>query len=215
MSRSETFFFRDASQLLTLAGPPVPRRGGALGELGVIGNGGVLVQRGKILRVGRTRDLAREARLLRAHTIDCTGRVVLPGFVDCHTHLVFAGNRVNDFELRVRGKTYEEIASAGGGIQNSARRLRKTSEKELLTQAASFLKQFAEHGTTTVEVKSGYGLDFTSEIKILEVVKGLRGKSEIELVPTLLAAHALPSKYKRRRRTYIRMITQRLIPAAN
>jgi imidazolonepropionase len=211
MPYPETLFFRNASQLLTLAGPTVPRRGNALSELGIIENGGVLT-RGRILRTGRTRDLTKEASRLRARTIDCTGRVVMPGFVDSHTHLVFAGNRVKDFELRVRGKTYEDIAAAGGGIQNSARRLRKTPEKELIAQAANFLQQFAEYGTTTVETKSGYGLDFASEIKILEAVQALRQKCAIELVPTLLAAHALPSKYKRRRRTFVRMLTDRLIP---
>ncbi|MGE5326166.1 MAG: imidazolonepropionase [Deltaproteobacteria bacterium] len=213
MSSAETLFFQNASQLLTLAGPPVPRRGGALSELGLIENGAVLTRGEKILRVGKSRDLAKEARRLRARTIDCTGQVVMPGFVDSHTHLIFAGNRVNDFELRIQGRTYEEIASAGGGIRNSAERLASAPRRDLAAQGATFLAQFAGHGTTTVEVKSGYGLDFANEIKILEVVRALRRESPVELVPTLLAAHALPAGYKRQRRVYIQMITQRLIPA--
>jgi imidazolonepropionase len=213
MSNSATLFFRNASQLLTLAGPPVPRRGHALGELGVIGNGGVLTRGGKILRVGRSRDLAKEARRLRARTIDCTGRVVMPGFVDSHTHLVFAGNRVDDFERRIQGRTYEEISAAGGGIQHTAKLLRGATRRDLAAQAVTFLEQFAAHGTTTVEAKSGYGLDVASEIKILKVVRALGRKSQIELVPTLLAAHALPGEFRHRRGEYIRLMTRRLIPA--
>ena len=106
-------FFRNARELLTLAGFPVPRRGGALGELGIIADGAVLTQGAKILRVGKTRDLASEARRLRALNVDCRGKVVMPGFVDSHTHLVFAGSRVEDFERRIQGKTYQEIAAGG------------------------------------------------------------------------------------------------------
>ncbi|HET7842235.1 MAG TPA: imidazolonepropionase [Terriglobia bacterium] len=213
MSKPETLFFRNAGQLLTLAGPPVPRRGYALGELGILADGAVLIRDGKIFRVGRTRELVPEARRLRARVIDCAGRVVMPGFVDCHTHLVFAGNRVQDFERRIQGKTYEEIAAAGGGIQHSARLVREANVREMALQAANFLEQFAAHGTTTVEVKSGYGLDVANEIKILEAVRALGRKTSIELVPTLLAAHALPAKYKHRRAQYIQMMTQGLIPS--
>lgn len=213
MSDAETLFFRNASQLLTLGGASVPRRGRALSELGIIADGSVLTQQGKVLRVGRTRDLAREARRLRARTIDCTGRVVMPGFVDCHTHLVFAGNRVEDFERRVQGKTYEEIAAAGGGIQHSATLVRKSSVRDLTEQAAKFLEQFAVHGTTTVEVKSGYGLDVANEIKILKAIRALSRKSSAEAVPTLLAGHALPVAFAGRRGEYVNLMTRRLIPA--
>ena len=148
---------------MTLAGPPVPRRGAALGELGIIPQGGVLTEGETILRVGSTRSLEREALRLGAEAIDCRGRVVMPGFVDSHTHLIFAGSRVNDYELRLRGKTYEEIAQAGGGIQSSAQKIRKAGISSLAQQAGKFLDQFAAHGTTTVEVKSGYGLDIAQE----------------------------------------------------
>jgi imidazolonepropionase len=206
-------FFRNARELLTLAGPPVPRRRAALGELGIIPDGAVLTQGALILRVGRTRDLAAEARRLRAHTIDCHGRIVMPGFVDSHTHLVFAGNRVEDLERRIRGKTYEEIAQAGGGIQYSARLVRRASEKQLVEQAEEFLAEFAAHGTTTVEVKSGYGLDVPNEIKILRAVRALSGRTALDLAPTLMAAHALPAAFKRKRRKYLDLVIRRLIPA--
>lgn len=205
-------FFRNASEVLTLSGPQVPRRGAALSQLGIIPDGAVLTQGRKILRVGRTSDLAAEARRRRARAIDCRGRVVMPGFVDCHTHLVFAGSRVEDFEQRIRGRTYEEIAAAGGGIQYSARLLRRATERELVEQTDTFLEQFAAHGTTTVEVKSGYGLDVANEIKMLKVVRALGRKSPVELVPTLLAAHALPAEYKGRRGAYLELVTKRLIP---
>src|SRR5208337_672091 len=119
--------------------------------------------------------------------IDCRGRVVMPGFVDSHTHLVFAASRVNDYELRLRGKSYEEIAQAGGGIQSSALKVRKTGISDLARQTMGFLDQFAAHGTTTVEVKSGYGLDIEQELKILQAIRILQEGQALELVPTLLA----------------------------
>ena len=205
-------FFRNAAQLITLSGPPVPRRGLALGELGIIAQGGLLTQGETILRVGATRSLEREALRLRAESIDCRGRVVMPGFVDSHTHLIFAGSRVNDYELRLRGKTYEEIAQAGGGIQSSAQRVREASIQFLAQQARKLLDQFAAHGTTTVEVKSGYGLDIEVEAKILYVISLLRSVQAVELVPTLLALHALPASFRGRSAEYVEEVVHRLIP---
>jgi imidazolonepropionase len=207
-------FFRHAEQLLTLAGSPVPRRRKDLGELGIVHGGSVLTAGGKILRVGATRDIDAEARRLRARIIDCQGRVVMPGFVDSHTHLIFAGSRLEDYELRLRGKTYEEIAAAGGGIRLSARLLREASAGKLLAQARHFLHQFAAHGTTTVEVKTGYGLDFANEMKTLEVVRQLRRHTAIELVPTLLAAHVVPPEYTGRPGDYVDLVVEKLIPEA-
>ncbi len=207
-----SLFFRDAAQLLTLAGQPVPRRGAALADLGMIPHGAVLTEGKKILRVGRTANLVREARRRRAKVIDCRGRVVMPGFVDSHTHLVFAGSRLNDYEARLRGATYEEMARAGGGIGYSARQLRLASVPHLVAHAERFLREFAAHGTTTVEVKSGYGLDVALELKILEVIRRLRQKWE--LIPTLLAAHALSAEYAGRRAEYLDRVVGQLIPAA-
>ena len=162
--------------------------------------------------MGTAGNLDVEARRLKARIIDCRGRVVMPGFVDSHTHLVFAGSRVEDYELRLRGKTYEEIAAAGGGIRLSARLLRYASISKLVAQARYFLDQFAAHGTTTVEVKSGYGLDFTNEMKTLQVVRRLQRYSPIELVPTLLAAHVMPPEYAGRATAYIDLIVRKLVP---
>ncbi len=190
-------FFRNATQLLTLAGAPAPRRGAALGDPGIIAHGGLLTEGETILKVGPTRSLETEALRLKAEVIDCHGRVVMPGFVDSHTHLIFAGSRASDYELRLRGKTYEEIATAGGGIQSSAKGVAKASIESLAQQAAGFLNQFAAHGTTTVEVKSGYGLDIAQELKILRAVRKLQGSTPLDLVPTLLALHALPTSLSR------------------
>jgi imidazolonepropionase len=183
-----------------------------LGELGIIRGGALIALQGKILRVGSTRHLAGEARRLKAESINCRGRVVMPGFVDSHTHLVFAGNRVDDYERRLRGATHEEIARAGGGIAFSARLLRGATKRYLVAHANRFLKEFAAHGTTTVEVKTGYGLDVANELKILEVIRYLRRISPLELVPTLLAAHALPQKYRGRAKVYVDLMTKKLLP---
>ncbi len=208
-----TLFFRHAAQLITLSGPPVPRRGAALGELGIIPGGGLLTQGEIILRVGSTRSLEREALRLRAEAIDCRGHVVMPGFVDSHTHLIFARSRVDDYDLRLRGKTYEEIAQGGGGIQSSAQKVRQASVASLAQQARNFLDQCAAHGTTTVEVKSGYGLEVAQELKILRVIRLLQAGAALDLVPTLLAAHALPASFRGRAAQYIEEVVRRLIPA--
>jgi imidazolonepropionase len=211
---SDSLIFRNAEQVLTLAGAPVPRRGDTLGQLGIVSKGAVLTQGAKILRVGPTRGLERDALRLKADPIDCRGCVLMPGFVDSHTHLVFAGNRVEDFEARLLGKTYEEIAGAGGGIRSSARKIRAASVNDLVVRAERFLRDFVAYGTTTVEVKSGYGLEVAQELKILEAIRHLQWKSPVELVPTLLAAHALPSRYQGRRAAYLDLIARRLLPAA-
>jgi imidazolonepropionase len=199
---------------LTLAGPPVPRRGTALGELGIISKGGLLTDGEGILKVGSTHSLEREAIRLHAEAVDCRGRVVLPGFVDSHTHLIFAGSRVNDYELRLRGKTYEEIAKAGGGIGSSAQKVAKATIQSLARQAAGFLDQLAAYGTTMLEVKSGYGLDIAQELKILRAIRKLQTGQSLELVPTLLALHALPASFRGRSRQYVDEVIERLIPAA-
>jgi imidazolonepropionase len=206
-------FFRDAAQLLTLAGPPIPRRGMALGELGILRRGAVLTQGDKILGIGRTRSLEREALRLRAEAIDCRTAIVMPGFVDSHTHLVFADSRVDDYELRLQGKTYEEIARAGGGIQLSAQQVGKASLYSLTKQARKSLARLAAHGTTTVEVKTGYGLEVAEEVKILRVIHRLQKQCTCDIVPTLLALHALPASFRGRRAQYVKTIAERLIPS--
>ncbi|MHB8654411.1 MAG: imidazolonepropionase [Terriglobia bacterium] len=211
-STAPNLFFRNARQLLTLAGPATPRRGRDLAELGIIEDGAVLTQGAEIVRVGRTSKLETEALRIGAEAIDCRGRVVMPGFIDCHTHLIFAGNRVGDYESRLRGRTPAEIASRGGGIKFSAKLLRRATEGELVAQASAFLQQFAAHGTTTIEVKTGYGLDVANELKILNIVRKLGKVSTLELVPTLLAAHALPPEFENKRGAYLKLMEQKLIP---
>jgi imidazolonepropionase len=179
-----------ASQLVTLSGPKRPRVGTELSELGIIRDGGMLIRDGKIEKVGRSDEI--EKNIGDAEVVDADGRVVMPGFVDAHTHLVFAGNRLDDFERRSRGETYEQIAKAGGGIWSTVEKTRAASELDLLTQAKKHANWFLNCGTTTVEAKSGYGLTVEDELKILRVMRQLKEKVRLEIVPTFLGAHAVP-----------------------
>ena len=179
-----------ASQLVTLSGPKRPRVGTELSELGIIRNGGMLIRDGKIERVGPSDEI--EKNVGDAEVVDAGGRVVMPGFVDAHTHLVFAGNRLDDFERRARGETYEQIAKAGGGIWSTVEKTRAASELDLLTQAKKHANWFLRCGTTTVEAKSGYGLTVEDELKILRVMRQLKEEVPLEIVPTFLGAHAVP-----------------------
>jgi imidazolonepropionase len=180
----------NASQLVTLSGPKRPHVGTELSALRIINNGGMLLRDGKIERVGRSVEI--EKNVGDAEVLDAGGRVVMPGFVDAHTHLVFAGNRLDDFERRARGETYEQIAKAGGGIWSTVQKTRAASEPDLLTQAKKHANWFLRCGTTTVESKSGYGLTVEDELKILRVLRQLKEEVPLEIVPTFLGAHAVP-----------------------
>jgi len=179
-----------ASQLVTLSGPKRPRDTTELSELGIIRNGGMFVRDGKIESVGPSDEI--EKNVGDAEVLDADGRVVMPGFVDAHTHLVFAGNRLDDFERRARGETYEQIAKAGGGIWSTVAKTRAASELHLLAQAKNHANWFLRCGTTTVEAKSGYGLTIEDELKILRVIRELKEEVRLEIVPTFLGAHAVP-----------------------
>src|SRR6516164_6985263 len=179
-----------ASQLVTLIGPKRPRVGRELSELGIIRDGGMLIRDGKIEKVGPSDEI--EKNLGDAEIVDARGRVVMPGFVDAHTHLIFVGNRLDDFERRSRGETYEQIAKAGGGIWSTVEKTRAASERDLLTQAKKHANWFLRGGTTTVEAKSGYGLTVEDELKILRVLRQLKEEVPLEIVPTFLGAHAVP-----------------------
>jgi len=204
-------FLHSAAQVVTLAGPSRPRVGPELDELGIIENGAIVIEDGVITAVGPTREL--EAALPdEVERWDARGMVVLPGFVDAHTHLVFAGDRADEFEERTRGLSYEEIARRGGGIRATVRRTRAASEEELLALARRRLRWCLEHGTTTLEVKSGYGLSREEEVKLLRVIQRLNREGPIEVVPTLLAAHIVPEEYAADRSAYIRMIVEELLP---
>jgi imidazolonepropionase len=179
-----------ASQLVTLAGPKRPRVGKELSELGIIRDGGLLIRDGKIDVVGPSDEI--EKKSTDAEVVDLGGRVVLPGFVDAHTHLVFAGNRLDDFERRARGESYEQIAKAGGGIWSTVEKTRAASEAALFARATKHAEWFVKCGTTTVEAKSGYGLTLDDELKILRVMQRLNRETPLEVVPTFLGAHAVP-----------------------
>ena len=179
-----------ASQLLTLAGPKRPRVGNELSELGIIRNGGMLIRDGKIDRVSPSDEI--ENNITDAEIVDARGRVVMPGFVDAHTHLVFAGDRLDDFQRRARGQTYEQIAKSGGGIWSTVEKTRAASEADLLAQAKKHANWFLRCGTTTVEAKSGYGLTTEEELKILRVLRQLKDEVFLDIVPTFLGAHAVP-----------------------
>jgi len=179
-----------ASQLVTLSGPKRPRVGTELSALGIIHNGGMLVRDGKIETVGPSDEI--EKNLGDAEVVDAGGRVVMPGFVDAHTHLLFSGNRIDDFERRARGETYEQIAKAGGGIWSTVEKTRAATELDLLARAKKYATWFLRCGTTTVEAKSGYGLTIEDELKILRVMRQLKKEVRLEIVPTFLGAHAVP-----------------------
>jgi len=179
-----------ASQLVTLAGANRFRVGAKMSTLAIIQDGGMLIRDGKIDLVGASTEIENKAG--DSEVIDARGKVVLPGFVDAHTHLVFAGNRLDDFERRARGETYEQIAKASGGIWSTVEKTRAASDADLLAQAKKHAEWFLRCGTTTVEAKSGYGLTLDDELKILRVMRRLKEETSLEIVPTLLGAHAVP-----------------------
>lgn len=180
-----------ASELVTLAGPNRPRAGAKMSELAIIRDGGMLIRDGKIEIVGTTDEIEKKAG--GAEIVDVGGRVVLPGFVDAHTHLVFAGNRLDDFERRARGETYEQIAKAGGGIWSTVKKTRAASDVDLLAQTRKHAEWFLKCGTTTIEAKSGYGLTTDDELKILRVLQQVSDETPLEIIPTFLGAHAVPA----------------------
>jgi imidazolonepropionase len=210
-----TTLISGASQVLTLRGRG-PRRGAAaLGNLAIIKNGALLLHDGLIVAVGKRQKIEAHPLARVAETFDAGGRVVLPGFVDAHTHLIHAASRAAEYELRITGASYEEIAKRGGGILNSVTRLRAATADALKARALTALTQFAAHGTTTIEAKSGYGLDAASELKILRLHQELAAEQPLEIVSTFLGAHVLPAEFRKRpsgAAEYIALLTDKLIP---
>lgn len=203
------FILHNASQLLTLAGGP--QRGSRLGELGILENSAVAVRDGVIIAVGEFGDLQRDFPSFSQ--LDAEGRVVMPGFVDPHTHLVWAGDRAGEFDLRLQGKSYMEILNAGGGIISTVRATREASLKDLIKQTRKRAHQAFSHGTTTMEVKTGYGLTFESELKQLQAILELNEEGPIELLPTFMGAHAVPPEYMGRTDAYVSLVCDEMIPA--
>ncbi len=170
------------------------------------------IEDGKILALGERESLVRRIKLDDFERVDAQGRLVTPGLVDSHTHPVFAGDRKEEFELRNRGVSYQTIARTGGGIFSTVRATRQAPAEKLEQLFLQRLSCFLAEGTTTLEAKSGYGLSYEDELKLLEVVRRASGKQPVELVPTFLGAHTLPSEFKDKRKDYVRLLTERLLP---
>ena len=200
-----------AAQLVTLAGPKRPRVGGEMRELGIIPDGAMLIQDGRVVKTGPSDEIGK-ALPRDATVIDASGRVVLPGFVDAHAHPVFAGDRVDEFEMRTQGATYEQIAESGGGIRSTVRKTRAASEGELLAQAKKHAAWFLKGGTTTLEAKSGYGLTMDDELKMLRVIRRLNDETPIEFVPTFLGAHAIPEEFQNAPEQYVALVIHKMLP---
>jgi len=205
-----------AAQLLTLRGGDTgPRRGSQMRELGIVADGAVLIAGGEIIAVGTTDEIAKHELAKSADEIDCSGKVVLPGFVDSHTHPVFTAPRLIDFEKRIAGASYEEIAAAGGGIRTSLQGVRESSKESLAAHVLRALDEMAAQGTTTVEAKSGYGLSFEAEIKSLEAIQEVSERWPGTVVSTLLAAHVFPPEYRENHDEYVRLICDEMIPVVS
>jgi len=212
---NKPLFIRNASQIVTLQGSsqaPLVKEG--MSELGVIENGSVWIENGVIKAVGTDEEIFSkfESRLDQAEVVDASGKLVTPGLVDPHTHLVFAGSRENEFNMRLQGATYMEIMNSGGGIHSTTRRTKSATHEELFEESFERLNQFLRHGVTTVEAKSGYGMEWETELKQLEVVKMLDEKHIIDVVPTFMGAHAVPKEYKEKPDEFVELLITEMIP---
>jgi imidazolonepropionase len=209
----------DVAELVTLRSPlgkPGPRRGPGLSELGIIEDGAVLCLGGKIVSVGTTKGALRDPWLKKNRKkvleIDCKGKVVLPGFVDSHTHPVFVSPRLVDFEKHIEGASYEEISAAGGGVRSSVEGVRTAAKRVLAEKVLAAFRDMAAYGTTTVEAKSGYGLTFSSEIKSLEAIRDAASQWPGTVVTTLLGAHVVPKEFQGCSQKYVEIVCKEMIP---
>lgn len=199
---------KNANELLTLSPSSRDESG-----LGIIRDGAIVLKDGKILWVGRSDDLPENFTLIpMGKTIDARGKVVMPGLIDPHTHLIFAGSRENEFEMRIKGVSYIEIAEKGGGILSTVEATRRASFEELLSLAKRRLDRMLSKGVTTIEAKSGYGLNLNDELKILRVIRALQSDHPIEIIPTFLGAHTIPKEFRNNRETYINLLLEEMIP---
>ena len=204
----------NCAQILTLRGR-APRRGAAFSSLGIIRDGALLVRDGMIAAIGPRAKVETLPEARAAEKLDLGGRLALPGFVDSHTHLIHAASRAEEYELRIAGATYEEIARRGGGILNSVKKLRAASADALAQRALAALREFAAHGTTTLEAKSGYGLSLASELKILATQRELCSEQPLDIISTFLGAHVVPAEYRRTPdgpERYTRLVVERMLP---
>lgn len=201
---------KNIGELITMAGPNAPRIKEQMNDIGNIHNAAIAIHHGSIVSVGPQDQVCREYDGIQ--TIQANGKLVTPGFVDPHTHPVFAGTRENEFEMRIAGATYQEIAKKGGGIRNSARKLQAIDKSTLREATRLRMLRFLHLGTTTIEAKSGYGLSTESEIKSLEVIQELSKELPLDIVPTFLGAHEIPDEYRQNRQAYIDLIINEMIP---
>jgi len=200
------------SELVTLQDwSQKPALGVQMRDLGIVRKGSIAIHNGKIVAIGKTSEIERD--FSGEECIDATGEVVMPGFVDPHTHLVFAGYREDEFEMRIEGASYIEILHRGGGILKTVRETRRAGEEKLVENCMKTLDVMLEHGTTTVETKSGYGLTLKDEMKCLKVIQRLNKEHPVTVVSTFLGAHAIPPEYKRKADKYVELITDEMIPA--
>lgn len=215
MSRqSDRIVFRRAAQALTLAGSPGPRGGKAMSDLAIIKDASVIVDRGQIAWVGADAELT-TVQVGAAEEVDCRGRVLMPALVDCHTHLVWGGDRRDELEMRLAGADYEAIFASGGGILSSVRQTRAASEDELLKQSRRRLDRMRRSGTTSFEIKSGYGLDLQTELRQLRVARRLAKEAGARVRTTCLAAHAIPEESRRDQNTraaFIARVCEEMLP---
>jgi len=201
----------NANELVTLTGAnQKPRTGKQMLELGIVRNGALAVKEGKIAAVGKTAEITKAYKA--ENILNASGKTVLPGFVDPHTHLVFAGSREDEFQMRVEGVSYMEILDAGRGILRTVKDTRKASAEKLVEKATETLNIMLEHGTTTVEAKSGYGLTTKDELKILEAIQRLNELHAVDLVPTFLGAHAVPPEFSNKPEDYVGLVINEMIP---
>ncbi len=200
-----------AAQLITCASDH-PKRGAEMTDLGLIEGGAVAVDDGFIIDVGSSAELA--SRYAPRKRIDASRKVICPGFIDAHTHVVYAGDRVAEFEQRIGGTTYQEIAAAGGGILSTVKQVRDASVGQLVAETRARLDAMLKLGTTVVEVKTGYGLDLDSELHMLQAIEQLDISQPVGLIPTFLGAHAIPPEYAGRAEAYTQHVIETLIPAA-
>lgn len=207
-------YIKCAAQVITVKGGSQPRRSEEMSDLGIIENGSVLVKNGKIVFVGP--DVKAQEYLEHIHEpiniIDAEGKIVTPGLIDPHTHLVFGGSREKELEMRLNGAKYIDILKAGGGILQTTVSTRQATEEELIKQSTKRLNKFLQYGVTTVEAKSGYGLNLKDEIKQLKVAKKLNEQHPVDVVSTFMGAHAMPVEYKGNEDEFVRFVIEEMIP---
>jgi imidazolonepropionase len=206
-------FVTDLAEVATLAAGAVPRVGAAMSQLGLVPNGAVAADRGRFVWVGRERDLARQVRPRPgARRVSGDGGILVPGFVDPHTHALFAGDRAREVRWKATGASYLEIARRGGGLLSTVRATRAARDATLLDESAARVARMARAGTTALEVKTGYALSVAGELRLLRLIPRLAARTGMTIVPTFLGAHAVPPEYAGRTEAYVDLVVRRMLP---